>query len=251
MLYIIIIFGLVLGSFVNVLIHRLPEKQSLIRPGSHCPECGKSIRFYDNIPLLSYLLLRGKCRDCGKSISWRYPFVEMLTALCTVALYLKYGWSVQFLTYTLFVTFLIAISMIDIDRGLILNKLILPGCILGIIFTLVLQVETWSDVLIGGLSGGLIVFIIGWIGKWLFKKDSLGMGDVKLLILIGIYVGFPDVLMCLFFGILAAGIFIITGMALRKIHLGDTIPFGPFIAIGSLTYLLWGEQILRWYAGRF
>ena len=251
MIIVIIIIGLAMGSFINVLIHRLPDGQSLFRPGSHCPDCGKPIRFYDNIPVISFLVLRAKCRDCGNAISVRYPLVEALTAICFIALYLRYGWSTQMITYSILVTFLITISYIDIDRGLILNKLILPGCILGIVLTLGLQVETWTDVLLGGVSGGLIVWIIGWIGKLLFKKDSLGMGDVKLLILIGVYVGFPDVAVCLFFGIFAAGIFIITGMALQKLHLGDTIPFGPFIAIGSLAYLLWGEMLLRWYVGRF
>jgi leader peptidase (prepilin peptidase)/N-methyltransferase len=251
MIAVIIIIGLTLGSFVNVLIHRLPEKQSLIRPPSSCSACGKTIRFYDNIPLLSYFILRGKCRECDAPISWRYPVIEGLTALFIVGLYVKYGWSTQMITYSVLVVFLTAISVIDIDRGLILNRLILPGCILGIAFTLGLQVETWTSMMLGGLLGGLAVWLIAAGGKLLFRNDSLGMGDVKLLVLIGIYVGFPDVFLCLFFGIFIAGIFIIIGMALHKIRLGDTIPFGPFIALGSLAYLYWGETLLRWYLGRF
>jgi len=251
MIAVVALLGLILGSFLNVVVYRLPEGRSLIRPGSSCPSCGKPIRFYDNIPLVSYLLLKGRCRQCGSPISWRYPFVEGLTALLSVALFLKYGLSVSFIAYVVLAMFLIPISFIDLEKGLVLNRLTIPGFILGTFLVLVLQVENWRDVLLGASVGGGVVWFVGCVGKILFRKESLGMGDVKLLVMIGAYVGFPDVLICLFFGVVAAAIFILGGMVLKRISLGSTIPFGPFIAIGTLVYLLWGELIIRWYWGWF
>ena len=239
--------GLIFGSFFNVLIYRLPRKLSIIKPGSQCVHCNQSIPFYDNIPVLSYLFLRGRCRFCHVKISWRYPLVESLTALCLILLFLKYGWSAQTFVYSLLILFLIPISFIDVDNGLILNRLTVPGFILGLTVTLGLQFEIWHKFVLGALFGGFLVLSIGYLGKLIFRKESMGMGDVKLLVMIGIYVGFPYVGICLFYGILSASIFIIFGMILKKIRLGDTIPFGPFIAIGTLAHLLLGDIFINWY----
>ena len=247
MVIVVLIFGFLFGSFLNVVIHRLPDGVSLIRPRSHCPSCKTDIRPADNIPILSYLFLKGRCRHCRVRISIRYPLVEAITGICLAVVYMSYGWSLQFAVYSLLTLFLIPISFIDWDRGLILNRLTVPGFTLGIILVLVLQIENWQSVVGGALGGGALVLLIGWIGKWIFKKDSMGMGDVKLLVMIGVYVGFPDAFICLFYGVFAAGIFIVGGMLLRKIRVGDTIPFGPFIALGSFVHLVIGEVILKWY----
>ena len=247
----IALLGLILGSFLNVVIYRLPLKRSLIHPGSHCPSCSKPIRFYDNVPVISYLLLRGRCRDCGTSIHWRYPLIEVLTALCLVGLYLRYGISAEFLAYGVLTLFLIPISAIDLEKKLILNRLTVPCFILGAVLVIALHVETWTQALLGALSGGVIVLFIALFGKLIFKKESMGMGDVKLLVSIGVYVGIMGVLLSLFFGILVAAVIVVSGLLLKKLKLGDTIPFGPFIAIGTLVYLLWGESILGWYLGQF
>ncbi len=243
----VILFGLVIGSFLNVVIYRLQRGLSIVYPGSACPSCAKPIRFYDNIPLLSYFLLRGHCRHCGSPISWRYPFVEGLTALCLTGLFFKYGLSVEWIAYGILVLFLIPISFIDIDKGLILNKLTIPCFILGIIFILGFQIETWKNVFFGAVGGGCIVWFIGIIGKIIFHKDSMGFGDVKLLVTIGVYVGFPDVAICLFLGICIAALFIFGGLVLKKIRFGSTIPFGPFIALGTVVYLMWGSSLIQWY----
>ena len=247
----VIVFGLIIGSFLNVVIYRLPKGLSLVRPGSQCPSCGKPIRFYDNIPLISYLTLKGRCRQCRSPISWRYPLVEGVTALCFAALYFKYGLSARYIAYGILTLFLIPISFIDLEKGLILNKLTIPCFILGTLAILGFHIENWKDVVFGALGGGAVVWVIGVFGKLVFRKESLGMGDVKLLVMIGVYLGFPDVLIGLFFGILAAFVVIVGGMVLKKIRVGHTIPFGPFIAIGTLVYLLWGDSILRWYLGWF
>jgi len=247
----VIILGLVFGSFLNVVIHRLPAKESIVRPGSHCPLCGTPIAWYDNIPVLSFVLLGGKCRKCKARISVRYPVIELLTAAIMALILARYGLSGQFVTYAVLSLFLIPISVIDFDKGLILNKLTLPGCILGIVLVLVFQVETWKSMAAGAAAGGVLCFAIGYLGSLAFKKDSMGMGDVKLLILTGVYVGFPGVLCSFFYGILAAAVYILVRMVLRTLRMGETIPFGPFIAIGTLVHVLLGQSIIEWYIGLF
>jgi len=247
----IIITGLALGSFLNVVIYRIPQKLSIVKPGSFCPSCGKPVKFYDNIPVLSYIILKGRCRYCRSEISVRYLIVESLTALLLLFLYLKFGLSGAFLTYSVLTLFLIPISLIDIDHGLILNKLTVPGCILGIILVILLQIETWQSMLAGAVAGGGSSLLIGFLGTVFLKKESMGMGDVKLLILTGIYVGFPGVLLGFFYGVFIAALYIVVRMALKSLKIGETIPFGPFIAIGTLVHILFGKAILLWYLGLF
>jgi len=248
---IIFILGLMLGSFLNVVIYRLPKNESIVFPGSHCPLCGHPLRFYDNIPVLSYFFLRGQCRDCQAKISLQYPMVELLTAVSLFILYLKFNLSVQFLAYSVLILFLIPITVIDWKTYLILNKLTLPGFILGIVLILGFQIETWKTVLLGGIGGGALAIFFVILGKFFFRKDSLGYGDVKLLVMIGIYVGFMGAALGLFLGSMAALIFILGRLVKRQLKLGDTIPFGPFIAIGTFVYLIFGKTIVNWYVGLF
>ena len=249
LILLLIVFSLSMGSFLNVVIHRLPRGESLISPGSHCPECSHRIRFYENIPLLSFVVQNGKCRHCGASISWRYPIVEGLTALILMSLLAVFGWSRELLVYGVLMSFLIPISFIDLETGFIPDKLTLPAAILGIIFLFAFQIVTWKNALTGAVSGGIFLLILMVLGKAVFKKDAMGMGDVKLLVMIGIYVGFPAVLYSLFLGSLAAFIVILAGLLLKKQSLKSTIPFGPFIAIGCLSYILGGKLLIDWYLG--
>ena len=249
LIVLIILFSLSIGSFLNVVIHRLPKRESLVSPGSRCPSCNKRIRFYDNIPLLSFLILNGKCRHCGAAISWRYPVVEGLTALVIMALFTVYGWSWHFCAYGILILFLIPISFIDLETGFIPDKLTIPAFLMGIIFLVAFQIVNWKSALIGAVSGGALLVFLMILGKFIFKKDAMGMGDVKLLVLIGVYVGFPAVLISLFLGSIAAFIMILVGLITKKQDLESTIPFGPFIAIGTLTYLLGGKSLIAWYLG--
>lgn len=237
-------FGLILGSFINVIIHRLPEKESIVLPRSHCRSCGKPIHWFDNIPVLSYILLRGRCRFCKASISIEYPLIESLTALLMIALFWKFGFSSRALINLILILFLIPISMIDIHTGLILNKLTIPGLITGIAVILICQPDKWKDIPIGALSGGLLLLLLAVVGKFIFKRESVGMGDVKLLILMGAYLGFPGVIIAFYLGVILSFLYIMTAFAANKIKLGDTFPFGPFIAIGAVVYILWGNQII-------
>jgi leader peptidase (prepilin peptidase) / N-methyltransferase len=242
-------FSLSMGSFFNVVIHRMPRRESLVSPGSHCPSCDHRIRFYENIPLLSFLVQNGKCRHCGASISWRYPIVEGLTALVVISLFAVYGWSKELLVYGALSLFLVPISFIDLETGFIPDKLTLPASLIGIIFLIVFQIVNWKSALIGAVSGGLFLLILMALGKAVFKKDAMGMGDVKLLVMIGIYVGFPAVFVALFLGSVAAFFVIAAGLLMKKQSLKSTIPFGPFIAIGSLSYILGGKCLINWYLG--
>jgi leader peptidase (prepilin peptidase)/N-methyltransferase len=247
----IILFSLSVGSFLNVVIHRLPLGQSLVSPGSTCPACKNGIRFYDNIPLFSFLILDGKCRRCRAQIPLRYPIVEGLTALIIMSLFVVYGWSAQFWAYGLLAFFLIPISFIDLETGFIPDKLTIPAFIIGIFFSVLFQIVNWKSALIGAVSGGALLLLLMMAGKRIMKKDAMGMGDVKLLVMIGVYVGFPAVWISLFLGSLAAGIAIVVGLILKKVDLKGSIPFGPFIAIGTIAYLLVGERLIAWYQGLF
>ncbi|MBN2414435.1 prepilin peptidase [bacterium] len=244
----VFIMGLVVGSFLNVVICRLPRGESVVFPPSHCPACDARIKLYDNIPLVSYLLLGGKCRSCRARISLRYPLVELLTALAVTALFIKYGTGWDFWRSAVLLLFLVPVAFIDWDTQLVLNKLTLPGFITGALMVLIFQTEMWLRALLGAVSGGLVVLLLAALGKAVFRKDSIGFGDVKLLVLIGVFAGFPDVLICLVFGIFAASIYIVSGMIMKKITMGDIIPFGPFLAIGTLVYFLAGSEVMQWYS---
>ena len=245
------ILGLCIGSFLNVIIYRLPEGKSLIYPGSHCPCCKEKIKFYHNVPVLGYFMLKGKCACCASPFSARYPLVEALTALILTALYVKWGFTPEWGAYALLALFLIPISFIDIDYKLILDKLTIPGFIIGSFYILVFQIETWQSALLGSLGGGLSLLILGIVGNLIFKKESMGMGDVKLVVMTGVYAGFPVIFYMLLLGIFCAALFIIICFLSGRMKAGSVIPFGPFIAIGSLGYLLGGDKLISWYIGFF
>lgn len=247
----VFIMGLVIGSFLNVVICRLPKGESVVFPASHCPVCNVRIKLYDNIPLVSYLLLGGKCRSCRSRIALRYPLVELLTALVVTALYCKYGIGWNFWHAAVLMLFLIPIAFIDWDTQLVLNKLTLPGFFTGVLLILLFQTEMWLRALLGAIGGGAIVLLLAGLGKLIFRKDSIGFGDVKLLVLIGVFAGFPAVVICLVFGIFAASLYIVSGMLLKKITMGDVIPFGPFLAIGTLGYFLAGVEVMQWYSSLY
>jgi len=243
----LVIFGLIIGSFLNVVIYRLPKDQSLLGPRSQCPSCSTLIRFYDNVPVISFILLRRKCRQCGARISWRYPLVELLTALLIVLMAVRYGFNIELIKYSILCLVLIPISFIDWDEKIIPNWLSFTGFIAGVAITLIFQIEMWLFMLLGMASGGMLMISLMILGKLVFRKEAMGMGDVKLLIMIGTYVGVAGVFATVY---LAAAIALVTlaiPMILKKIKLGDQIPFGPFLAMGSLLYLLIGTDLLHWY----
>ncbi len=239
-------FGSIIGSFLNVVILRLPdEEQSIVFPGSHCPKCGTDLHWYDNIPMLSYLFLGGKCRSCKTKISVQYPIVELCMALLSMALYNKFGISLEFLFYFIFAAALLVIIFIDIQHQIIPDEISLPGIIVGFICSFLTSIVTWQQSGLGILIGGGILYAIAF-GYFLFtKRDGMGMGDIKLLAMIGAFLGYQSLLYIVFASSLTGSIVGIAAM-IKQGKGGQTrIPFGPFLALSALSYLFFQDTIMQ------
>ena len=241
------VFGLIFGSFLNVCIYRLPRKKSVVWPSSFCPECQSPIKPLDNIPLISYLLLRGQCRNCHTKISWRYPLVEVLTGVLFGGLFLKFGFSQEIIALLILAVLLVVITFIDIEFKLILNVITIPGIVIGGILSWHLGSMDLIQIGLGLLIGGGLLIGIALFGKKLFGKDSMGMGDIKMAAMIGVFIGAKGIALAIFLSFLIAGIFSFIGLSLKKIKRTSYIPFGPFIAAGTVVYIFFGEQIINWY----
>ena len=242
-----ILFGALVGSFLNVCIFRLPKEESIIWPGSHCPHCKKPIRFYDNIPLISYLLLKGRCRYCKGSISLQYFLVEGITALSSLFLIIKFGPSLSYLFYFAFVAALIVITVIDLYHQIIPDVISLPGIGVGLLASLVLPGITFWNSLVGALLGGGSLFIVATFYQWLFKREGMGGGDVKLLAMIGAFLGWKAVLLTILLSSLIGSVTGILMMVVKGKDFKYAIPFGPFLSLGAVISLFYGEEIVRWY----
>jgi leader peptidase (prepilin peptidase)/N-methyltransferase len=243
------VVGCCIGSFLNVVIHRLPQKQSLAHPASRCPHCGEPIAFYDNIPILSYIILRGKCRHCRASISLRYPIVEATAGFLALALFRRYGFEPQFFIEFVFVTILLAIAFIDLDTFLIPDVLSLSGVALGILASFLSIRLTWMDSLLGVIIGGGSLYLLAIGYQFLRRQDGIGGGDIKLLGMIGAFLGIPGVVLTV---VVASMVGTAVGLiAMRRSGEGmkTMLPFGPFLSLGAVAYTFWGEGFLRWYMG--
>lgn len=241
-------FGLAFGSFLNVCIYRIPKQLSVVFPSSHCPSCDKPIKPYDNIPLLSYLILRGKCRNCKNSISIRYPLVEMLTGVLTVGIVLSTGINLLSLKYLIFSYILIIVAVIDLDHLIIPNGVTLFGVVSALAFLLAGESGLlWTEAMLGAVLVGGFLYISGWLGKLLFKKESMGFGDVKLGIMIGLFIGWEWGIVALFISFFLASLVGVPGLISRRIQFGQRIPFGPFLSLGSILTLFIGEWIIQFY----
>jgi len=240
-------FGAMIGSFLNVCIHRLPKEESVVKPGSHCPKCHTPIRFYDNIPILSYILLKGKCRHCQASISIQYPIVEAVTALSSFFVFKTFGITMSYLYYFLFVSALIAITVIDLHHQIIPDVISLPGIVIGVLGSLLVPQITFWDSLTGMIVGGGSLFLVATGYQWLFKREGMGGGDVKLLAMIGAFLGWKAVILTILLSSLIGSIIGITVMLIKGKDFKYAIPFGPFLAIGAVISLFWGEAMIYWY----
>ena len=242
--------GAAIGSFLNVCIVRLPKGDSVVSPGSHCPRCKSSIRFYDNIPMLSYLILRGKCRQCKEPISVRYFVVEGLSALMGLALFRSFGVSGEFAVYVLFFSALLVIIFIDLDTLTIPDIITLPGMLVGVAASFLLPRVTMVESLFGLLVGGGVLLLVATGYQLLRKREGIGGGDIKLLAMIGAFLGPPGVLYTLLASSLV-GSFAGILMAFRDKRGGGTmIPFGPFLALAAMSYVFWGPALIHWYLYR-
>jgi len=241
------IFGLVIGSFLNVCIHRLPSSQSIVHPRSRCPQCGHLIRVYDNIPVLSYLILRGRCRDCGARISLRYPVVELLSGAFAAMAVARFGLGWQaLLMYALIAAFLV-ITFIDLDHRIIPDVITLPGIPIGLAASFGPGMISPLEALLGILAGGGSLFLVAWGYQLVTQREGMGGGDIKLLAMIGAFIGWKGVLLTIFIASLTGTL---AGMALIFRRRGDmklAVPFGPFLAVGAIAYLFMGPELISWY----
>jgi len=242
-----IIFGALVGSFLNVCIFRLPNGESIIWPGSHCPHCKKPIQFYDNIPLISYILLRGKCRYCKGSISLQYPLVEGITALSSLSLFLKFGASLSYFIYFTFVAALIVITVIDLHHQIIPDVISLPGIAVGLLLSLISPYITFFNSLAGILIGGGSLFAVATLYQWFFKREGMGGGDVKLLAMIGAFLGWKAVILTILLSSLIGSVAGIIIMVLKGKDFKYAIPFGPFLSLGAVIALFYQNEIIFWY----
>jgi len=242
--------GAIVGSFLNVCIHRLPRGESIVRPGSHCPFCGNSIPARDNIPILSYLALRGRCRSCAARISTRYPLVEALTGLLAVGILWRYGWQPVAPLHFAFAAALVVITFIDVDHQIIPDAISLPGIGVGMTASfLVPGTPTPFDAAVGVLLGGGILYGVAIAYQRWTGIEGMGLGDVKLLAMIGAFLGWRGVPLCLLIASLTGslvGLAIAVGLRKGRRY---PIPFGPFLSAGAIATVLFGDPLLRWYLG--
>ncbi|MFY9399660.1 MAG: prepilin peptidase [Desulfomonilia bacterium] len=245
---IVALFGLFIGSFLNVCIYRIPQGRSVVFPSSRCPGCCAKIRPWDNIPVLSYLILRGRCRSCAERISPRYPLVEILSALLATAMLYRFGLTASFAIYYAWACVLTVITFIDLDFQIIPDRLSIGGIIAGLVLVPWLPVS-YPQALLGlGLGAGLLIAVIyGYY--FLTRREGMGGGDVKLLGMIGVFTGWQGVLFTIFMGSLLGSLVGIPWALSRKKGMQAAIPFGPFLALGALIYVFFGGMLIDWYFG--
>ncbi len=231
-----------MGSFANVCIHRLPQRQSLVFPRSHCPTCQEMLRPWHNVPLLSYLALRGRCAFCQSVISWRYPLVELLCGLLYVFLYQQFGFSVQGMIFALLATCLLIVSFIDLAHKIIPDVITLPGIVAGLFASLLLTPVSLGSAVLGVCLGGGLFFLVAVV-----SRGGMGGGDIKLIAMIGAFLGWQAVLVTIFLSSLSGAVAGLGLMVLKKKGRKDPLPFGPFLALGALLAMFWGPEIVLRY----
>jgi leader peptidase (prepilin peptidase)/N-methyltransferase len=244
------VLGSVVGSFLNVCIYRLPREQSIVTPGSHCPGCRRPITWYDNVPLLSYALLRARCRHCRAPIHWRYPVVEGLTGATAVAVVARFGAGVTGLLYFAFVCGLIVSSFIDLEFQIIPDEISLGGLAVGLVASALWPALHGTDsrllgfgrALLGMLVGGGLLYLTGLMGDLIFRKESMGGGDIKLLAMAGSILGWQMVAVTFF---IAPMIALLPGMLVLAFKRSHVIPYGPFLSLGLVVALFAGHDLLR------
>jgi leader peptidase (prepilin peptidase) / N-methyltransferase len=242
----VMLFGLVIGSFLNVVIARLPDGKSLWRPRSACPGCSAPIAWYDNIPVLSFILLARRCRQCGMAIPWRYPIVEAGTGAAFVLAYLLLGRTPDFVVAVVLLAMLIAITAIDLAHQIIPDVITLPGILAGVMANLATGRVAWLESLLGIVAGGGIFFVI-----IVASRGGMGGGDMKLGAMLGAFLGWKLGLFAVLLGVLAGGVVAVGLLLLGRKGRKEAIPFGPFLALGGAITFLWGDKLLTWYLGHF
>ena len=233
-----------------MVVYRLPRGESIYSPASHCPNCNKPITPYDNIPILSWMILRAKCRNCREPISIRYPLIELTVALWFVWMFQLFGMSWDFANFAILGVLLLAVGIVDFDTQLIPDSVLIIGAVFGLVFAFYGDAMTVTESLTGGAAMGGTFYLISLIGEQLMKKESMGFGDVKLSVMIGLFIGWKMAFLAIFLSSIFASVIGLTAIGLGKMKFGKPFAFGPFIALGALVSGIWGDMIvaayLRW-----
>lgn len=251
-----LVTGAAVGSFLNVCAYRIPKGESIAYPPSRCPACSSDIRAYDNIPVLSFLLLSGRCRDCGARISLKYPLVELITGVLWAAAYYQFGLDLRLAYSLFFITVLVVLSAIDYDTKTIPNRLLLPAMAASVLLLPLhfLKIETLpvvnglsvSAAALGFAAGGGFLYLVAVVAPLIFKKEAMGGGDIKLAAFMGLFLG-GYVMLALFIGFFLGALIGIVMIAKDRRNAQDMIPFGPFLAAGSVITLFFGPQLFNGY----
>ena len=236
----IFFIGLSIGSFLNVCIYRIPKKESIVWKPSYCPQCNHRIYYRYNIPVISYLMLKGKCEFCKAKIALQYPLVELITAFLFMFLYWRFGLSQIFFKYTILVSILITVSFIDIKYKIIPNSIIIFGLVTGLAINLFFYRLSINDYLIGGLLGEILLWLSSLLGYLLFRKQGMGGGDIKLAVVIGLFIGWKGIVLAFYLAVVLGAFFGLLGILSGKLKRFNKIAFGPYLAIGALAYIFGG-----------
>ncbi len=263
--------GAIIGSFLNVVIHRVPRDESIVFPSSHCPQCGAGIKPYDNIPVLGYLVLRGRCRACRAPIPVRYPAVEALTAILFAFVFLHTGLTLALPFELVFVAMLVALVFIDAEHMILPNVITYPGLIFALVARIVVPnldgsgwladgalagwpawVVSLAGAFVGALVGGGSLWLVGWLWKRLRGVEAMGLGDVKMMFMVGAFLGWPLTALTIFLAVLTGSVAgVVMMLRQRERDMQMLLPFGIFLGIGAIISLLVGAQIVRWYVSQF
>jgi len=239
--------GASIGSFLNVCIYRIPESKSIVSPPSSCPSCNSPIRFYDNIPIISYLILFGRCRNCKANISIQYPIVEAITGIFAILTIYYFGFLINSLIYFLFIASLIVITFIDLRHQIIPDVISIPGIIIGLASSFFLHNITLMNSMLGILAGGGSLFLVAYVYQVITGRDGMGGGDIKLIAMVGAFLGWKAAIITIFAGSFIGSVIGIIAMVLQKKDTKYAIPFGPFLALGAVIYIFFGETLIKFW----
>jgi leader peptidase (prepilin peptidase)/N-methyltransferase len=245
------LFGLVLGSFINVVIHRLPLGESIVSPRSRCPGCKNLVAAYDNVPVLSYIALRGRCRHCGAPISLRYPAIELAVGAAAVATFVRHGASLELVVELAFVVAMIALIFIDYDHQILPDSITLSGLVLGLVLAWPRDAISVIDAVKGAALGGGLLFAVSEVYLRVKNVEGMGFGDVKMMAMVGAFVGWKGVLLTLFLGSFVGSVVGVIVIAMSGGDMKTKLPFGTFLGMGAIATIYAGPPVITWYSGLF